>query len=333
MDVVAYEVDIGDLNGRPAICDYGGQIVCVVPMAASNRRIVLEDEIVDEKSTYVDDFSSTATIFHFKGFWPSLSDLHAWIFRVWEPFILGTTQIYPMARGFFIVKFDSIEDRNAILWHGFSWGEKFPLMAKPWNKDFDPSTESFNKIPLWVRLSNLPLHLWLDSVLEAVGDALKDFLIVDTASSNVFHTTYARILVEIDISKGLLEKIMLDSSIGSWIQLLNYEGIPFRCRKCHKTGQLAAVCSSEKSRSKKSPWWKGVSDEHYTVQNAPSTGDVGSSQDTLVADSTVVSNGMTASPLMVTSFALPLLDSISCDLTVAPPRAPTLDVAAPSQDC
>lgn len=59
-------------------------------------------------------------------------------------------------------------------------------MAKPWFQDFDPLTESFNKIPLWVRLSNLPLHLWLDSVVEVVGMALGEFLLVDMTSSNVF---------------------------------------------------------------------------------------------------------------------------------------------------
>ena len=126
-------------------------------------------------------------------------------------------------------------------------------MAKPWYKDFDPLTEFFNKIPLWVRLLNLPLHLWVDFFLEVVGEALGDFLLVDTSSSNVFQTMYACILVEIDVSKGLPEMIKLASPLGSWIQLLDYEGIPFRCRKCHKAGHLAVVCSSEKSRSKKSP--------------------------------------------------------------------------------
>ena len=100
-----------------------------------------------------------------------------------------------MARGFFIMKSATTKVRNVIMCHGFSWGAKFPLMAKLWYKKFDPSTKSFNKIPLWVKLPNLPLHLWLDSVLEAVGEALRDFLLVDTMSSNVFHIVYAHILM------------------------------------------------------------------------------------------------------------------------------------------
>lgn len=107
-------------------------------------------------------------------------------------------------------------------------------MAKPWYSTFDLTTKSFNKIPLWVRLLNLPLYFWWDSVLEAIRDSLGDFLLVDLIFSNICRMTYACILVEINVSKGLPEKMKLASPNGSWIQALDYEGIPFRCRKCHK---------------------------------------------------------------------------------------------------
>ena len=99
---------------------------------------------------------------------------------------METTYIFPLARGFFIVKFETIEDRNSIFSYNFSWDEKFPLMAKTWHKDFNPLTKSFNKFPLWVRLLNLPLHLWEGFVLKELRKALGDFVVVDTAWSNVF---------------------------------------------------------------------------------------------------------------------------------------------------
>ena len=139
-------------------------------------------------------------------------------------------------------------------------------MAKPWHMDFDPLTESFNKVPIWVWLLNLLMDLWLDFVLETVGDAIGNFLFVDSATSDVLHSTCAQILVETDVSKDLLEKICLDSTRGSWTQMLDYEGIPFRYRKCHMTGHLAARCSTVKSKPRHSPsWWIGASSEHYTM--------------------------------------------------------------------
>ena len=155
---------------------------------------------------------------------------------------------------------------------------------------------------------------------------------VDTASSNVFKTMYACILVEIDTSKGLPEMIKLKLRHGPWIQLLHYECIPFQCRIYHKTSHLVARCSSEKSRSMKSPYWqKGVLDDHYTVQKASSVRNGASSQDTLATESTVISNGKIV-PTVVTSSDHPLPNSISGDLTIAPPVASSLDIFAPSLD-
>lgn len=93
---------------------------------------------------------------------------------------------------------------------------------------------------IWVRLLYLPLHLWVDSLLDAVGDVIGDFLMVDDESSDIMHSTYVRILVEVDISKGLPRKIKVAHPKGFWIQTLDYEGISFRFRKCFNTSHLAA---------------------------------------------------------------------------------------------
>ena len=54
-------------------------------MSVSNPvRVVLDQEIVDEIFNTAKKFSSVAAIFHFRGLWPSLSDLHAWISEHWE---------------------------------------------------------------------------------------------------------------------------------------------------------------------------------------------------------------------------------------------------------
>ena len=68
---------------------------------------------------------------------------------------------------------------------------------------------------LWVRLLNLPFHLWLDLFLEVVGDVIGDFQMVDSKYLDILHTTYAHIFMVIDISKGLLEEIKLEVPNGS----------------------------------------------------------------------------------------------------------------------
>ncbi|GLJ44533.1 hypothetical protein SUGI_0935070 [Cryptomeria japonica] len=86
------------------------------------------------------------------------------------------------------------------------------FLLKSWYTNFNPSTKSFDKIPLWVKLLNLPLHLWFDSYFERLGDSLGSFLMVDECSSNLLHSTYARILVEMDVNDGIPTKISIQSS-------------------------------------------------------------------------------------------------------------------------
>ena len=53
------------------------------------------------------------------------------------------------------------------------------------------------------------MHLWIETILESVGVAFGEFQIVDMTTSDVFHLMVVCILVEMDVSKGLPEKIYL----------------------------------------------------------------------------------------------------------------------------
>ena len=75
----------------------------------------------------------------------------------------------------------------------------------------------------------------------------------------------------------------MDYPHGSWTLSLDYEGVPFRCRKFHMTGHIAARCAIGKPSSKCSPtWWSRVSHEHYSVaisRDGPLVSNVGLSDD------------------------------------------------------
>jgi hypothetical protein len=52
----------------------------------------------------------------------------------------------------------------------------------------------------------------------------------------------ARILVRLDLRPGLLKDLTIETVSGSFIQPLDYEGIPFRCHRCHIYGHGVAEC-------------------------------------------------------------------------------------------
>lgn len=123
-------------------------------------KVSLDPDSVEDIFNMVEDLTSHVAIFRFWCFWPSLADLNGWISKNWVPLIDNNIHIFPCAKGFFIVKFESTSDRKIILHNSFSLQGRYTLMAKPWHMDFDPLSESFNKVPIWVWLPNIPIHLW-----------------------------------------------------------------------------------------------------------------------------------------------------------------------------
>ncbi|XP_059068774.1 uncharacterized protein LOC131859220 [Cryptomeria japonica] len=210
-------------------------------------------------------FTEHNAICRFRGIWPSLSELHKWISQHWDPLISSIVHIYSMVKGFFVAKFENAKDRRKILCEIFFYEkDDMPLLAKPWHSDFNPLSKKFNKIPVWVRLPYLPIHLWAASLFEEIGDAIGNFIMLDNESFELYHTTCVRILVELDVFKGLPAEIVINSSFGSWVQSLDYEGIPFRCHRCFTTGHATKNCGLEKKNPVASQWSR-ASYQHYTI--------------------------------------------------------------------
>ena len=138
-----------------------------------------------------------------------------------------------------------------------------------WNPNFNPSTTSISTVPEWVGLPNLPLHLWNDPYLHAIGDVIGQFHSICPNTTKFFRTTYARICVQMDLSKGLPGELKIVNQDYSWTQALDYENIYFRCRSCYNIGHLAKACPniSQPYKHNKATWWTGARPEHYTVTN------------------------------------------------------------------
>ncbi|GLJ39723.1 hypothetical protein SUGI_0812030 [Cryptomeria japonica] len=111
-----------------AACDLGPLTVPVCKPLAFRVSNDTDKEIIHNSSM----FESHGLICRFRGFWPSLPQLHTWISQSWEPILKGSVNIFPSAKGFFIAKFEYEEDRLKILCtNPFSWEDKFVLMVKP----------------------------------------------------------------------------------------------------------------------------------------------------------------------------------------------------------
>jgi hypothetical protein len=115
-------------------------------------------------------------------------------------------------------------------------------MLKKWRVSFNPETEYFTFQHFWILLLGLPLHMWNEGALKDIGDALGSFISVDRGLLTSPVRKVCRILVEMDISRGLPETLEIEWRGRCLLQRLDYLGIPFRCSLCRSTGHLRRDC-------------------------------------------------------------------------------------------
>lgn len=80
----------------------------------------------------------------------------------------------------------------------------------------------------------------------------------------------ARILVSLNPSRGLEEKINLQYKDYVFEQILDYESLTFRCHRCRVCGHLAMECPFGRrkrlSRRTSSHWEKDISHSHFNQE-------------------------------------------------------------------
>jgi hypothetical protein len=75
-----------------------------------------------------------------------------------------------------------------------------------------------------------PKEFWLEEILMGIGNTLGRYVKSSEATKQRRYTSYACICVYMNISKALPGSVTIEYQDEEWIQTIDYEHIPFRCR-------------------------------------------------------------------------------------------------------
>ena len=81
------------------------------------------------------------------------------------------------------------------------------MVLDQWHTGFDPLRERITKHHLWALLPHLPFPLWNKQVLEGVANTIGRFIAVEADFLLDFDKRVTRVLVELDVSSGLLAEV------------------------------------------------------------------------------------------------------------------------------
>ncbi|KAK0585714.1 hypothetical protein LWI29_032918 [Acer saccharum] len=112
------------------------------------------------------------------------------------------------------------------------------LVVQKWRPNFIPGEDAIQKMPVWVRLSKLPME-WIEvELLRNIGGMLGNTIKVDPITESQARGRFARICVEIDITKPLQSSLNVEDRVV----MVEYESLGLLCFKCGKVGHYKDTC-------------------------------------------------------------------------------------------
>jgi hypothetical protein len=89
---------------------------------------------------------------------------------------------------------------------------------------------------------SLPREFWEPETMEGIGNTIGSFVKIFEVTKAARYISYARIYVYMNVANSIPDSIVVSYQDEEWIQPLNYEHIPFQCRKFHVHGHLFRDC-------------------------------------------------------------------------------------------
>lgn len=142
-----------------------------------------------------------------------------------------------------------------------------PVIVKEWHPNYDMKEDMLRTLPIWIKLPTLPLRLWGARSLNKIGSLIGVPLVTDECTAHKLRVSYARILVEVDITRKLIEEITIKDQDGRKVhQKIDYEWRPKFCEKCQKVGHQ---CGEEVLRKVWKPKSQSIHPEPDIAANTP----------------------------------------------------------------
>eukprot|EP00253_Pinus_taeda_P016416 PITA_16416 len=144
-----------------------------------------------------------ALIGKFLGFWPTEKSLQGWIASKWKP--KGQVTLLLGPKGFSTAIFYCLEDKSRIFEGGPYFFNSSGLFPRDWKPRFNPDTEDLSHAPVWIRMYSLLAQYWKEETLKDIGNSIGVFIKVAEETKNRRYTSYARIYVQMHLTKALAD--------------------------------------------------------------------------------------------------------------------------------
>jgi hypothetical protein len=174
-------------------------------------------------------------------------DLKARILKFWKT--NAPWSMVSLGKGYFEFNFSSLDDLSAVRSIGF-WNLSPGLLRTfAWSADFNPHNVQPSNAQTWIRIHGLAREYWQPKILFEIAGALGSPLALDEATKKRTFGHFARILIDVDLSSNLHERILVERNDFDFYVDVEYENIPPFCNSCQIIGHSVNNCKYQTPRA------------------------------------------------------------------------------------
>ncbi|CAJ2668917.1 unnamed protein product [Trifolium pratense] len=126
--------------------------------------------------------------------------------------------------------------------------ETWVVAVVKWKPDFFPHTQRQTHVQSWNDIYELPQEYWRPITLFEIAGGVGTPLMLDEATKNRSFGHYARVLVDIDLSKRAFEAILVEREGHAFYVDVVYEKLPDYCTHCQSIGHSVKACNKLQPR-------------------------------------------------------------------------------------
>ncbi|XP_074299406.1 uncharacterized protein LOC141630497 [Silene latifolia] len=180
---------------------------------------------------------------------PPAEIIENFVYRIWDQF--GIDRVSFLDNGIFLVRFTKFENREALLNSGYYMFDNKPVVIRPWFPETELIKEKVDIVPVWARLSGIPLRFW-GACLPKIAGLVGNFLRMDDATKDKIPLSYARVMVEVPFIQKLVDKVRFLDEYGHVVVVnVEYEWNPISCSSCNGIGHDMSQCRKPKIQRSK----------------------------------------------------------------------------------
>ncbi|KAF1869339.1 hypothetical protein Lal_00018432 [Lupinus albus] len=135
-------------------------------------------------------------------------DLKSKLMGLWK--MVGKWSMISLGRGFYEFTFSYVEDMMSICATG-SWNLKPGLLRLSlWTPNFNPVLQKVPHSQCWIKIYGLPQEYWCPNIIFTIAGGIGSPISLDEATTNRSFGHFARVLVDINLTKPVANKVQVE---------------------------------------------------------------------------------------------------------------------------